>query len=124
MDKTVLRILLVEDEWLVRQAVADEFRERGFEVIEASSGDEALGICAGGGFDLLVTDIRMPGATNGWDLAEHCRARHPDLPVVYISGYSDVVPRPVAGGVLVDKPFALSSVTQLVRELTSGRSAQ
>ncbi len=114
-----VRILLVEDEWLVRATLADEFREGGFEVIEAGSGDEALGVCARCGFDLLVTDIRMPGATNGWDLAEHCRASHPELPVIYISGFSDVAPRPVPGAVMLQKPFRLETFGQIVRELTT-----
>ena len=56
-----MRILLVEDEFLVRDTIAEDLRERGYTVIEAGSSDEALPICAAGEFDVLLTDIpRLP----------------------------------------------------------------
>ncbi len=115
-----MRILLVEDEFLVRDTVAYELREQGFEVIEAATGDEARAVCAGGGFDVLVTDIRMPGETSGWDLAELCRAQRPDLPVVYMTGYSHVAHRQVAGSLLLQKPFSLDALRDAIDAVAKG----
>lgn len=115
-----MRILLVDDEWLIRDMVAEALRGEGYEVLEAASGDEALGICAQGGFDILVTDIRMPGKTNGWDLAERCRASSPDLPVVYVTAYSDVKPREVSGSQIVRKPFRHDALIRAVH-IATGR---
>lgn len=108
---------MVEDDGLVRDAVAEELRDAGYDVIEATTGDEALSLYATGGFDILVTDIRMPGGTDGWDLAEFCRKARPDLPIVYMTGYSHVAHRQVPGSHLLTKPFRLSDLAQAVRKL-------
>ena len=72
------RVLLVEDELLVREVAAEDLGEAGFDVTPASDGDEALAILREGtDFDLLFTDIRMPGATDGWDLAREAQADDP-----------------------------------------------
>ncbi len=114
-----MRILLVEDDFLVRATVAEDLRERGYTVIEAESGDEALPLCTVGEFDLLLTDIRMPGRTNGWDLAEHCRRSRPDLPVIYVTGYSDTPSRRVDGSRYLTKPFLFAALAQAILELVS-----
>ena len=114
-----MRILLVEDEFLVRDTIAEDLRDRGYTVIEAVSGDEALPICAAGEFDVLLTDIRMPGKVNGWDLAEHCREGRPGLPVIYTTGFSDVPSRHVEGSRYFAKPYKLEAVARAIVELTS-----
>ncbi|WP_240540038.1 response regulator [Salinarimonas soli] len=116
-----MRILLVEDDFLVRDTIAYDLRERGYVVIEAESGDEALLICRGAEFDVLVTDIRMPGKLNGWDLAESCRESRPNLPVIYTTGYSDVPSRHVPGSRYFGKPYQLEAVANAIVELTSRR---
>ena len=64
-------VLFVEDEPLVRESVIPELEDAGFEVITAENGDDASCILREiGRIDLLLTDIRMPGRINGWDLAE------------------------------------------------------
>lgn len=115
-----MRILLVEDDTLVREAVADDLREVGLEVIEAASGDEALAHCGRPDVAVLVTDIRMPGRTNGWDLAETCRRLSPGMAVIYITGYSDVPERQVVGSHLLWKPFRLEHLRALVQNLLPG----
>ena len=99
------RILVVDDEAFVRYTVADEFEHAGCSVVEAADGAEALtALAAGDAFDLMVTDIRMPGF-DGWTLAERARELWPALPVLYVSGFSGVDPRPVPGGEFLSKPF-------------------
>lgn len=117
-----MRILLVEDEALVRETVAEELRDAGFDIIEAASGQEALPLCGQGGFDVLLTDIRMPGGVDGWDLAEHCRRAHPGVPVIYMTGYSHVAHRQVEGSQVLTKPFRLSELAQAVLRIMPDQS--
>lgn len=84
---TVSRILLVEDEPEIREVMADTLCDAGFDVTATCTGDEAVILIADQDrFDLLLTDIAMPGGIDGIGLAEHAREVHPGLPVVFVSG--------------------------------------
>lgn len=83
------RVLLVEDEAGVRDVLRTVLRNSGHDVIEASSGDAAMAIFrADRAFDLVVTDIVMPGTLQGTGLAREIRKTHPDLPFIFLSGYA------------------------------------
>ncbi len=82
------RILLVEDEPIVRALTRELLEARGYSVAEASSPEEALALAVREPVDLLLTDVVMPGM-NGRRLAASLRRDRPSLPVVYTSGYSD-----------------------------------
>lgn len=83
-----LRVLIAEDEFLIRMVVADHLRDAGFTVIEASSGDEAIAILqTGAGFDLVFTDVRMPGSADGMVLLDFVKRTRPDVPVLMTSGH-------------------------------------
>lgn len=99
-----MRILLAEDDARVRSYIADELECAGAMVTQASDGMEALRFLEGVRYDLLVTDVRMP-RLDGWTLAERARSLWADLPVLYVSAWSDVHPRPVNGAVVLNKPF-------------------
>ena len=80
-------VLLVEDEILISNLVADWLAERGFAVHEIATADEALRyIEEGGAVDVLFTDVNLPGKIDGAELAQRARARRPELPIVYASG--------------------------------------
>jgi PAS domain S-box-containing protein len=82
--------LLVDDEDLVRMSTADMLIDLGFEVVEASSAEEAIRLIAEGlAPDLLVTDHLMPGLS-GAELARDLRLKRPDLRVLIVSGYAEV----------------------------------
>lgn len=82
------RLLVVEDELLIRMLVADVLRDAGYDVIEAISGDEALEILkAGVVVDLVLTDVRMPGSTDGLALLAFVRQNLAKLPVILTSGH-------------------------------------
>jgi CheY-like chemotaxis protein len=82
-------VLLVDDDALVRMAMAAELRERGFDITEASDGLTALAwLEAGNRPDLLITDLAMPGM-NGYVLIEQVRERLPDLPIILLTGNAD-----------------------------------
>jgi CheY-like chemotaxis protein len=90
MDKVATtRILLVEDEGLIRMIAADVLRANGFDVVEAWDSTEAARVLEEvAGFDVLMTDVQMPGPADGIDIAVHARRRNPDISVLILSGYS------------------------------------
>ncbi len=82
-------ILVVEDEVLVRLALADELREAGCRVVETICADEALTILRGGAyFDLVLTDVQMPGSLDGYGLARVIRSEFPDIKIVVASAHA------------------------------------
>src|SRR5207244_1620284 len=100
-------ILLVEDEDAVRKLARLTLEGCGYAVTEAPDGETALDLLTDSGhFDLLVTDLTMPGI-GGWDLAEQVRAVRPDIGVVFISGYAPDIDRleSLSGAVFLAKPF-------------------
>ena len=110
------RILLVEDDVLVRLMIADELREAGLAVIEAASADEALAyLGAGGRADLVFTDIEMPGTMNGLEMARHLKAWTPSLPLILTSG--KFMSQNVGSlGLFIAKPYSVDRAVQLVLE--------
>ncbi|MDF0600661.1 ATP-binding protein [Psychromarinibacter sp. C21-152] len=82
------RVLVVEDEPAVRRILALQLERSGIDVTEAADAEEAVAAFdAGGPFDLLVSDVVVPGAMQGPALAAHLRDRQPDLKVIFQSGY-------------------------------------
>jgi CheY-like chemotaxis protein len=82
------RILVVEDEPLIRFAVAEALRELGVSVVEAASADEAWQyLMAGGSADLVFTDHRTPGSMTGAQLAARIRRQYPTVIVIVTSAY-------------------------------------
>jgi CheY-like chemotaxis protein len=107
------RILVVEDEVLIRMACAEELRDAGFSVIEAASADEAL-VCltAGETVDLVFTDIQMPGSMNGLELASRLAVQYPSLPVILTSANNG----PAWNGPFISKPYSMEQVISTVFE--------
>lgn len=118
------RILVVDDDPMVRTFVVFALEDANYDVVEASDGAEALELIAGtAAFDALVTDIRMPNV-DGWTLAERARELRPDLPVLYVSGWTDVDPRPVQGSKALGKPFSGPQLVTQVRSLLAQSTLQ
>jgi two-component system, cell cycle sensor histidine kinase and response regulator CckA len=113
------RVLLVEDEAVVRGVVERTLQRAGYRVVVATSGDEALALTgADGRFDLVITDIVMPGL-NGWELGKRLGERWPGLPVLYISGYTEDVITDVdaRGAAFLQKPFLPVDLLTTIRQL-------
>ncbi len=84
------RILLVEDDPMVKSYVGELLKSLGYQVVIAESAREALErLAADGAFDLVFTDIVMPGGMDGTQLAQEIHRRRPALPVLFTSGYSE-----------------------------------
>jgi CheY-like chemotaxis protein len=99
-----VKILVVEDDPLVRVVAVEALLDAGFEVVEAESGPEALEHCKKAP-DALFTDIRLPGNMTRWDIADRCREENPKIPVIYATAYSETEPRPVIGSICFQKPY-------------------
>nr|WP_314092887.1 ATP-binding protein [uncultured Shinella sp.] len=85
-----LRVLLVDDDFLIAMSSVDMLADLGHDVVEAHSGKEALAhLKENGRFDLLITDYSMPEMTGG-DLAKAAKTLFPDLPILIASGYADL----------------------------------
>ena len=115
------RVLLVEDEFLVRLTLAEALAEEGFDVVEAVSGDEALQLLeADDQIILLLTDIQLPGKLNGLNLVRSARRFRPDLPAIYMTGRPDTMAGSTVSerDAFIAKPYVPSEVTAAVRRLT------
>ena len=122
-------ILVVEDEEGVRKAVLEVLKKQGYSVLEAGNAEEALLICQHfkETIHLMITDVVMPGM-NGSELAKRAVAFHPDMKVLYMSGYtdSDIVHNGVLekGVNYIQKPFTFKGLAGKVQDVLSGRSPQ
>ena len=89
MESTGLKqILIVDDEPMLRESLAERFEISGYATQTAGSADEAMSILVSGQFDVLITDVNMPGGT-GYDLVGLTRFVDGKIPVILISGNDD-----------------------------------
>ena len=119
-DAASTTVLVVEDEDVVRRLVETVLSGAGFTVLVARDGEEAFALAAEHRVDVLLTDLMMP-RHGGQEVAERLRGTHPDLKVVFMSGYSETgmlddghMP---AGTAFLEKPFTFSALTESVESL-------
>lgn len=117
-------ILVVEDDRLVREYVLAQLHALGYVTLQAANAAEALAIVAAGKpFDLLFTDVIMPGKMNGRQLADELAKSRPDLKVVYTSGYTENAiihhGRLDTGVLLLAKPYRKSDLARIIRRALS-----
>ena len=124
LDDAAGIVLIVEDEALVRMVAVQALEDAGLEVVEASSGAEALELLDSGlRADLMVTDVGLPGM-NGRQLAEAVRQRRPDLGVLFMTGYA--YDATLGTGILepgcevLQKPFETSALVTRVTDMLAG----
>jgi CheY-like chemotaxis protein len=116
------KVLIVEDEALILCVAQAEFEDAGYRVIAAADSAEALAALGSNpDLDVLFTDIRIPGALDGWALARSARQIMPGLAVIYATGFSQDEAAPVEGGLLFMKPYRLSHIIEAVRTLPRRR---
>ena len=118
----MLRILLVEDEFLVRDMAAESLRDRGFDVLEAETGDKAAELLVDpDGVDVLFTDVQMPGALDGVALAVRARELYPAIPIIIASGYAPQLGERLSGFdpqvVFLRKPYRMTEVADMAWRL-------
>jgi two-component system cell cycle sensor histidine kinase/response regulator CckA len=115
-------VLLVEDEESVRQLVRDTLAAKGYQVLEADSGEAGLAEAARykGTISLVITDVVMPGMS-GRELVKHLAQSRPETKVLYLSGYTEdaiISDGSIESGTaFLQKPFSLQSLSRKVREV-------
>lgn len=128
MENSIV-ILVVEDELMIQSVVQEALEEGGFEIVIASSGEEAARLLAKDAkrFRALLTDVNLGrDRMDGWDVGRLAREADPAFPVVYMTGDSaaDWAAHGVPNSLLITKPFApaqiVSAVTQLLNTPNPG----
>lgn len=112
-------VLVVDDDVLVRVAISANLRDAGFQVLEAASAHDALGVMlADMPIDLLLTDLQMPGAMDGFGLALAARGAAPDMKVLVMSSF---LPESTGSRLspfeYIEKPFPPQTLIARVRAL-------
>jgi signal transduction histidine kinase len=114
-------VLVVEDEMVVRHLVVEVLQERGFATLEAHDGQAGLAVLESDArIDLLVSDVGLPGL-NGRQLADAARAKRPELPILFMTGYAENAA--IANGFLapgmemITKPFAIDAFTRRIEDI-------
>jgi CheY-like chemotaxis protein len=111
-------VLLVEDEVLIRLMIAEVLRDRGMQVLEASSAEEALTVLESAlPVHLLFTDIHLPGAMNGVALANLAHERYPHLKLIITSSQPPVGDSGAVADTFIPKPYDLPAVIERVEAL-------
>jgi DNA-binding NtrC family response regulator len=112
-------VLFADDEPALRGLMAERMVERGFEVVEADSGDRALQLLDQFAFDVVITDLRMPGV-DGTQVIEMARQRYPSIVIIVITGYGtvkDAVDAIKRGATdFIAKPFQFDELMHVVRK--------
>jgi two-component system, cell cycle sensor histidine kinase and response regulator CckA len=119
-------ILLVEDDQAVRRIASEVLRKRGYQVVQAANGEEALLLAdSTSGLDLLVTDVIMP-KMGGRELATKLAVSHPHLKILFISGYTENAAIQLgtmsAGSNHLPKPFSPDTLARKVSEILSPKT--
>jgi DNA-binding NtrC family response regulator len=118
-------ILVVDDEPIIRAALADHLEEKGFEVIEAADADQAILLLCRDSHpvDLVFTDVRMPGAMDGVGLSRWVFENRPGIPVIIASGDMGkaVALDDLCGAKAIAKPFDYNHVSDTIAELIRAR---
>jgi DNA-binding response OmpR family regulator len=90
MDQTSPRILVVDDEVVIRRTLETLLRRQGYEVWTAADHEEAFAWLRQGAFDLLLIDLMLLGGVSGLEVAESARAYQPDMAVLILTGSSEL----------------------------------
>lgn len=119
-------VLIADDDPLVRVMLVRVASELASEVVEVENGAEAIRALAARAFDVLVTDLRMPGAS-GLDVLEACRREQPTCRMILVSGYADdsaAAAASTTGAIMLHKPFGASSLREVLTSVLASPSSR
>ena len=116
------RVLLIEDEVLIRAFLAEELRDKDIDVVEAGTADEAWAyIDAGGSADLVFSDVQMPGSMNGMDFARRLRQRDPTMPILLTSSGHIPLADELAIAPFLPKPYSADVAVERILETLAAK---
>ena len=124
------RVLIIDDEMGWRHLLAFELEPLGYEVVTARDGIEGKSILREGPFDLIITDIRMPGEVDGIELIQSYWEEHPSQKVIFITGYAteeklyQALERGQGVCRLLKKPFGLEELSRSIFQLLEKKNSQ
>src|SRR6202171_4892894 len=117
MPDSTKHLLLVEDEAALRQAIAEQLGDRGYQVEQAESGEAAIARLADFAFDIIITDLRLPGL-DGSAVVEAAVGRYPDIIAIVVTGYGTVKDAVEAikrgASDFVSKPFQIDELIHVL----------
>src|SRR6476469_4444358 len=117
MPDSVKHLLLVEDEAPLRAAIAEQLTDRGYHVEQAGTGEAALAKLADFAFDVIITDLRLPGI-DGAAVVEAAVERYPDIVAIVVTGYGTVKDAVEAikrgASDFVNKPFQIDELLHVL----------
>ena len=113
------KILVVEDEFLIRLTLSEALADEGYTVMEATNGEEALRILSAD-VALLITDMQLPGKINGAEIARRAREILPELPVIFMTGRPERIGSTTSSrDTFITKPYLPTEVCIAVRRMLS-----
>ncbi|MDA8248307.1 MAG: response regulator [Rhodospirillales bacterium] len=116
------KILVVEDEFLIRLMLCEALADEGFEAIEAGDGQEAVeAMNSHPDVALLLTDMQLPGSITGVEVARRARETTPAIPVIFVTGGPNAPSGPASPHeAFITKPYLPSDVCATVRRMIGG----
>jgi two-component system, response regulator PdtaR len=111
------KVLLVEDEPIVRLQLASELRGAKYEVIEASNADDALKVLQSAPIDLMISDVAMDGSMDGVELAARARQVRESMKIIIVSGQLPRAPSEAVADGYFAKPYGCTAVLKSCRRL-------
>ena len=106
---------MIDDDDQVRETLCEGLRSEGCDVVGAAGGPEGLEMIGAEKPDVVVLDYAMPVMT-GAEVARRVKAAHPDLPIIFCSGYADSLALDqIDGAIVLRKPIAIEDLSQAVR---------
>lgn len=119
------RILLIDDDDNIREVISDMLEYLGHKVMSVPNGDKGIEMFGQQEFDLVITDLGMPGLS-GWDVVRICKNSRPDVPVVMISGWGNQINEETAARSQLDgilaKPFEMSKIKTMLDSILSAKA--
>jgi len=116
-----MKVLVAEDDALIRQGLAEILEKEGYQVVQAADGDQALALFDSESPQFVCLDIMMPGCS-GYDVCRILRQRHEDLPIIFISAKSEEIDKVLGLELGADdfilKPFGVREVVARIRAVT------
>lgn len=121
-------ILVVEDQALIHDMMRSALEEAGFVVLVASTGADAIALLEGdqcGPIRAVVTDINLGKGTDGWQIARRARELRPEMPLLYVTGYSanEWAVNGVPQSLFINKPFAPAQIVTAVSQVLNAEPA-
>jgi DNA-binding NtrC family response regulator len=127
VDETRIQVLVVEDEFLIRELLVEPLEEAGFAVLTANSGEDAAEILEREGVAIraVLTDVNLGGEVNGWHVGHFARKIDPLMPVIYTTGQSveEWAAHGVPNSIHINKPFVHVQIVTALSQLLNTTSS-